>query len=189
MSSFVRFRRHGFSARIKPPCILVVNHLSFFDTFCIAMIPFFEVICAIRAWPFRMFWFAHFMRLAQYLNVETNEWNDTVQQSSATLKKGNALLFFPEGHRSRDGQLGRFYSGAFKLAIETGFPVVPLCITGTDRLLPPGRKWMAPTTIQLTALPPVDPKQFKGETAHNALRKYVKQQMADKLEQLRSNRD
>ena len=55
----------------------------------------------------------------------------------------------PEAHRSRNGKLGRFYSGAFKVAVETGVPVVPLCITGTDEMLPPGRWWLRPARVCL----------------------------------------
>ena len=133
MAPFVRFKRVGVAAgKFKPPCILVVNHFSFFDTYCMAMLPFSDAAFAIRAWPFKMFWYAPFMHLAGYLNVENMEWRKISETTDNIISKGGALLFFPEGHRSRNRQLQRFYSGAFKLAIETGARVVPVAVQDAE---------------------------------------------------------
>lgn len=191
MAPFVRFRRAGLEAvKVKRPCILVVNHYSFFDTYCMAMLPFSDVAFAIRAWPFKMFWYAPFMHLARYLNVEDLEWRKISEAATDILSKGGTVLFFPEGHRSRNRQLQRFYSGAFKLAVETGAKVVPLCLSGTDQLLPPGRWWLRPARVNLKALNPVDPKDFPGEGAHRAISKVVRERMARSLaESTAENRD
>ena len=185
MAPFVRFKRIGAeAAKFKPPCILVVNHYSFFDTYCMAMLPFSDAAFAIRAWPFKMFWYAPFMHLAGYLNVENMEWQKISETTENIISKGGALLFFPEGHRSRNRQLQRFYSGAFKLAIETGAKIVPLCLSGTDELLPPGRWWLRPARVTLKALEPVNPKDFTGEGAHRTMCKVVRKMMAISLGQM-----
>ncbi len=179
MLPFVRFYRQGFDeAVLSPPRVFVVNHYSFFDTFCMALLPIHNIAIAVRAWPFKMFWYAPFMRLARYINVEDSRLEGTLSAGEEVLKSGGSVLFFPEGHRSRDGRLHRFSSGAFELACRTGVKVVPLCITGTDVLLPPGRWSMRPAKICLKALPPVDPSDFKGPGAHIELRKYTKDLMA-----------
>ena len=170
---------------IKTPCIIVPNHLSFFDTFFMGALPFNNVCFAIRAWPFKMAWYRPFMKLAQYLDVESLPWNESFKLSKKVLSDGGALLFFPEAHRSRDGNLGRFYSGAFKISVATGVPIVPLCITGTDKLLPPGRWYLKPARVKLKALPPVDPTDFTGENSHIEMRKYVKSLIAHELKQMR----
>ncbi len=186
MSPFVRFRREGFPRGWNPgPGILVINHLSFFDTYCMALLPLFDVAFAVRAWPFRMFWYSYFMRLAEYLNVESWEWEEISRSGRRILEEGGSVLFFPEGHRSRDGQLQHFYSGAFRLAVETGRPVVPLCITGTDTLLPPGRFWLRPAAVTLRALEPVDPGDFPGPEGHVRMRKKVKEMIARNLAEMR----
>jgi 1-acyl-sn-glycerol-3-phosphate acyltransferase len=51
------------------------------------------------------------------------------------------LLMFPEGTRSRDGQLGRLHSGAAVLAQRHGIPIVPIRITGAHDAMPPGQNW------------------------------------------------
>lgn len=185
MAPFVRFKRKGFETdRIKPPCILVVNHFSFFDTYCMTLLPFSDVVFAVRAWPFKLFWYAPFMHLARYLNVENMEWQKISEATADIISKGGALLFFPEGHRSRNGQLQRFYSGAFKLAIETGAKVVPLCLVGTNDLLPPHRWWLKPARVTLEALEPLDPKNFSGPASHCRLRKAVRDKMSAGLNRM-----
>ncbi len=52
------------------------------------------------------------------------------------LKKGSSILFFPEGTRSKDGQLKEFKPGAFRLALETGHDVLPLVIQGSLNAIP-----------------------------------------------------
>lgn len=179
---FIRIKTEGLKAdEIKPPCILVVNHLSFLDLYTLAMLPFGDVSLAIRNWPFKMYWYAPFMRLSRYLNVETTDWQHISEKGSRLLAKGAGILFFPEGHRSRNGRLQRFHSGAFKLATETGIKIVPLCIKGTSEILPPGRWWFKPGRVRVKALEPVDPKRFTEPAAHRKLRKIIKARMAEEL--------
>ncbi len=182
ISPFVRFETVGLTRdRFPQPCIIVLNHLSFFDIFCMGALPFSEVVFTVRSWPFKMPWYAPFMRLARYVDMESLGMEEALRRCRGLLSQNAFLVFFPEGHRSRDGSLGRFYSGAFKLAVEANVPVVPLCITGTDQLLPPGSLLMAPATIRLHALPAINPADFPGESGHVALRKRVKAVMAEAL--------
>jgi 1-acyl-sn-glycerol-3-phosphate acyltransferase len=58
------------------------------------------------------------------------------------IDEGWSLLVFPEGTRSRDGSVGRLRSGAAVLAAEHDLPIVPIFVTGTLKVMPPGRRWM-----------------------------------------------
>jgi 1-acyl-sn-glycerol-3-phosphate acyltransferase len=186
MSPFVRFRReHLDLIKEKLPVILVTNHLSFFDIYCMSLLPFHNVAFAIRSWPFRMFWYRPFMLLANYLDVEHQGWEKTVRDAKGIIERKGNILFFPEGHRSRDGRLGRFHSGAFRLAVDFGIPLVPLCISGTDDLLPPNRWWMKPASIRLRALSPVNPQGFIGSTGHMEMKKIVKNAIKENLSEMR----
>ena len=170
---------------IQIPCIVVLNHLSFFDTFFMGVMPYSNVCFAIRSWPFRMAWYRPFMKLARYLDVESLSWEESFMASGKVLMGGGIMLFFPEAHRSRDGKLGRFYSGAFKISIAANVPIVPLCITGTDKFLPPGRWYLKPSRVKLKALPPVSPDGYTGENGHIEMRKYVKSLIAEELKRMR----
>jgi 1-acyl-sn-glycerol-3-phosphate acyltransferase len=77
-----------------------------------------------------------------------------------------------------------FYSGAFKLAVQTNTPVIPVCLTGTQDLLPKARFYLTPARIKMKILDPVFPDQFQGEMRHQNLKKRVKQQMGEHLTQM-----
>jgi 1-acyl-sn-glycerol-3-phosphate acyltransferase len=187
MSPFVRFERQDMDLLERDkPYLLVVNHFSFFDTFCMALLPIYNIAFAVRSWPFRMVWYRSFMRMARYLDVEGGSWEETLASSQETFVHGGCVLFFPEGHRSRDGQLQRFHSGGFQVAIAAGVPVVPLCIDGTNQLLPAGRKLMRPCRIRLRALPAIDTSNFSEVDGHIRLRKQVKEQMVKTLTAMRA---
>src|ERR671920_1983438 len=51
------------------------------------------------------------------------------------------LLMFPEGTRSRDGQMHKLRSGAAAIAQQHGIPIVPIFVKGTHEAMPPGQSW------------------------------------------------
>lgn len=186
MSPFVRFRREGMEHLSKDrPRLIAVNHFSFFDTYCMGLLPVYNIVFAVRSWPFRMFWYRGFMQLARYLDVEGSPWELILENCRRTFAEQGTVLFFPEGHRSRTGELQRFYSGAFKVAAAARVELVPLCIAGTDHLLPPGRKLFRPCVVTLRALEPIDTKDFQDEEGPIRLRKLTKERLAAALKDIR----
>jgi 1-acyl-sn-glycerol-3-phosphate acyltransferase len=181
VSPFVRFRKEGLEG-IPRPCILAANHLSFVDGYLMSGLPFHDVTFAVGAWPFKMLWYAPFMRLAGYLEVENTDWKDAVALCGKVSSNRGTMLFFPEGHRSTDGRLQPFHSGCFRMAIETGLPLVPLCISGTDVLLPPGKHWLHPARVRLKALPAVDPADYGGPGGVSRMSNAVRKRMEEAIE-------
>jgi 1-acyl-sn-glycerol-3-phosphate acyltransferase len=57
------------------------------------------------------------------------------------IEEGWNLLMFPEGTRSRDGEIGKVKSGAAVLAAQHGLDLVPIWVGGTHEAMPPGRSW------------------------------------------------
>jgi len=167
------------------PCVVICNHLSVFDIYSLSALPDSDVSMVVRAWPFRMFWSAPFMRLAGYLDIERSRSEDAWERIGEILDAGTLLVFFPEGHRSRDGSLQRFRSGAFRAAVRQGAWVLPVCISGTDELLPPGGRLLSPATVRVHALEPVSALAFQGELAHSDMRKLVKARMSRELARMR----
>jgi 1-acyl-sn-glycerol-3-phosphate acyltransferase len=63
---------------------------------------------------------------------------------AAALPAGPCVIVFPEGTRSRDGRTGDFHRGAARLAAAAGVPLVPVGLSGTGMLLPPGGSDLRP---------------------------------------------
>ena len=57
------------------------------------------------------------------------------------IEKGWNLVMFPEGTRSRDGEIGKLRSGAAVIAAQHGIPIVPIHVRGTHDAMPPGQNW------------------------------------------------
>ena len=57
------------------------------------------------------------------------------------IDKGWNLLMYPEGTRSRDGEIGKLRSGAAVIAAQHGIPIVPIHVRGTHEAMPPGQNW------------------------------------------------
>ena len=57
------------------------------------------------------------------------------------LDEGELFGIYPEGTRSHDGKLYRGKTGVARLALETGVPVIPVAVVGTDVVAPPGKKF------------------------------------------------
>ncbi|MAX55649.1 MAG: 1-acyl-sn-glycerol-3-phosphate acyltransferase [Alcanivoracaceae bacterium] len=82
----------------------------------------------------------------------------SLNEARVRLSHGASVLFFPEGTRSRDGQLKPFKKGAFKMAQELQLPVLPVTLTGTFDILPPGTARLQPghqATLTLHAPQPI----------------------------------
>jgi 1-acyl-sn-glycerol-3-phosphate acyltransferase len=64
--------------------------------------------------------------------------NKMVEQCKRALQDGNSIMIFPEGTRSRDGSVQPFKTGAFRIALETKVPILPIALCGTSRAIKKG---------------------------------------------------
>ena len=74
------------------------------------------------------------MSLNRYISLERSRSKSKrmmMDKAVAVIRKGNSVMIFPEGTRTKDGNLQPFKSGAFRLALETGSPLLPIAIKGT----------------------------------------------------------
>ncbi len=84
--------------------------------------------------------------------------------SSAKRILGEGELFgiYPEGTRSHDGRLYRGKTGVARLALETGVPVIPVAVLGTDVVAPPGKTFGSFTRPGVRFGPPLDFSRYEG---------------------------
>jgi len=100
------------------------------------------------------------------------------------IRRGNSILLFPEGTRSKNGEILAFKQGAFNLAVEADIPIVPIIIDGTTTALPKSG-WIMRVDqrvqIQVRVLDPVSPAEYQGEAEQlaKAVRVQMMQALAD----------
>ena len=78
------------------------------------------------------------------------------------LSEGELFGIYPEGTRSHDGRLYRGKTGVARLALETGVPVVPVAVVGTDVVAPPGKKFGTFTRPRVRFGEPLDFSRYEG---------------------------
>ena len=142
------------AAKKSDPCVYVMNHFSALDVFFCGFLPGYSTVIAIRSWPFKIPFLNIFMRIAKYMDVEKNSLEHTLQQAAQVIRGGNCMLFFPEGHRSKNGQLQPMSKGAFRIAADNNVPVVPVGIAGTEYLGGYKSRLLRPCRVRLHFFPP-----------------------------------
>ena len=102
------------------------------------------------------------MRMGQYIPVSRGNSREEAQRSveaaTGVLNNGLHITVFPEGTRSTDGRLLPFKKGAFFLAEATGAPIIPVVVSGTERMMPKGSPRITPGEAYLRFLPPIRPQ-------------------------------
>jgi glycerol-3-phosphate dehydrogenase (NAD(P)+) len=117
------------------PVIFAANHRSFLDPFVIATIARRPMYYVAKEELFRNRLFAWWLNALGAFPVRRGQGDaDMLETARAILQRGDAVLMFPEGTRIRPGALGRPRRGVGRLALETGAPVVPVAVIGTEAI-------------------------------------------------------
>ncbi len=139
--------------------IIVANHTSLADIVCLFCLgKHFKWIA--KSSLFKIPVFGWSMSLLHYIPLSRGRHGsirDSFNEAIEYLKKDVSVLIFPEGTRSKTGQLAEFKNGAFKLALLTKKPIIPVVISGTRTALIKGRATMAvKVSGSLKVLPPIE---------------------------------
>lgn len=93
-----------------------------------------------------------FMSLAGMIFIDRSKRDkamESMNQAGKEMKKGKSVIVFPEGTRSKTGEIQLFKRGAFILSKESGIPVTPTSIKGAYEVLPPGKFSPHPGIIEV----------------------------------------
>ncbi len=139
------------------PVLLASNHLSFFDSVVIPVVVPRRVVFLAKSdyftgtgWRGRAqrAWFEG-LGMLPVDRDDTSAAIGSLATAQDVLGRGDAFGIYPEGTRSRDGRLYRGRTGVAHLALTAGVPVVPVGLTGTERIQPVGstRPRVVPVTV------------------------------------------
>ncbi|HEX3986166.1 MAG TPA: lysophospholipid acyltransferase family protein [Acidobacteriaceae bacterium] len=109
------------------------------------------------------------MKLASFIPVDRDGRAESAIESMHTatnvLRSGVHILSFVEGTRSRDGRLQSFKKGPFYLAMHSGAPVVPVSISGTEKMMRKGSLRIFPGTARVVLHPALQPHDYPSREA------------------------
>jgi 1-acyl-sn-glycerol-3-phosphate acyltransferase len=156
------------------PGILIGNHNSHLDPFFVAG--------AIHRGPVR--WMSKeqnfktpivrtlFKNLGAFKVLRGQNDMKAWDKAKKILSEGGWVGIFPEGTRSINGEITEFHTGAVRLAIECGVPIVPSCVLGSKNALPKGKLVMKPAKVTIRVGKPVYYRDYiEGEITYEEAKK------------------
>jgi 1-acyl-sn-glycerol-3-phosphate acyltransferase len=169
----------------KRTSFFMVNHVNLFDPFIL--------YCAIpqlvRGWELE----SHFnipiygWLMKRFGNVPVpdvrspKELKRLWRLTQEALNSGTCLIIFPEAKRTRDGHVGEFEDGGFRLAQQLGVPIVPVSLVGSIAHLRTGDWILRPATVTVYLHDTIETKGMHKEDVP-ALKQRVKQMIAEPVE-------
>ena len=115
------------------PLLLASNHRSFLDPFVIGALVRRPVYYMAKRELFERRWQAWLLNALGAFPVDRGAHDrDAIDTARAILARGDCVVVFPEGTRVRTGSLGHPRRGVGRLALETGVPVAPVAVIGSD---------------------------------------------------------
>jgi glycerol-3-phosphate dehydrogenase (NAD(P)+) len=150
-------------ARVKGGLVVASNHRSFLDPFAIgALLPWRRQIQFVaKVELFESRWQGWVLNRLGAFPIRRGQSDETAMRTAAlAVERGGTVVIFPEGTRIRQGSLSRPKRGVGRLALETGAPVLPVAVIGTEHVR---RGWrIRPRKVRLRAGTPMTfPRQEK----------------------------
>jgi 1-acyl-sn-glycerol-3-phosphate acyltransferase len=140
--------------------IYASNHTSYFDVLPLILglgVPFrFVAKMEVGSMPF----IGTFLKQMGHLKFNRTDPESRLRQAEELeefLRNGESVFVFPEGTFTGQDGVRPFQLGAFKAAVATGVPIIPVSLAGTRRFLRDGTYLPRPTSVTITLSPPIYP--------------------------------
>lgn len=173
------------------PCVLCANHASQVDILAIS------ALHGQWRWVSKstVFWFPFLGWAMKAIGTPSVRRGDKesgqkmLAHCRRWLERGVSILIFPEGTRSQDGELQPFKPGAFKLALESGRPVLPVVVFGSRDALPKkGIDVSRRARVLVSVLEPIAVEPWRAAFDVEGLSAHVRAKMGEELAKLREER-
>ncbi len=161
----VKLELEGFDAiDFSQPYIVVANHQSIIDVCVLFRAMPMPLRFVLKQELARVPFVGAYARAMGMVFIERQSARTAsrnLHDAAAIFRHGHSLCAFPEGTRSRDGRVGAFKGGVFKLAIEAGIPILPIAIAGSGDVLPACGFRVRPGQIRLSVGAPISTVELK----------------------------
>jgi 1-acyl-sn-glycerol-3-phosphate acyltransferase len=161
--------------------VIVCNHLSYLDPILlISLFPKHKTI--VKGIFFKIPVFGWMLKTSGYIpssvgGMASSGIIENMERMGDYLSSGGNLFIFPEGTRSRNGKIGKFNDGAFKIARRFGAPITVLRIKNTNGLFAPGKflfNTCNPNTIEVRLIEDLNPDYKNDAFSISGLVKQVR---------------
>jgi 1-acyl-sn-glycerol-3-phosphate acyltransferase len=153
-----KFRTRGSLDDARRPYVVVANHESYADVFLISCFPW-EMKWLSKDTMFKIPCMGWMMQMAGDIKLVRGDRDSTINaiaQCRDRLAKKVSVMIFPEGTRSKTQEMLPFKDGAFRLAIETQSPVLPIAVAGTRNAMAKGTFRFLRSRALAQVLEPID---------------------------------
>jgi len=181
----IAVRVRGWSnLRTERACVYVANHVNILDPVVLyGFIPRFARAVELEdhfSWPI----WGNITTRAGNIPISHRQTSRAVQSldmAARLIREGTSIIILPEGHRTRDGRLGPFMRGPFRLAHTIGADIVPITMNGAFERKSVHSPVVSPGRLDLVVGPAITYDVYAGSTERE-LRDMVRGMMADQLE-------
>ena len=153
----------------RGPLIVVANHLSLVDPPLLSVSIPRHIVFMAKEEAFRSPILGPLVRVGRAFPVQRERLDrEALRQAQQVLGQGLVLGMFPEGKRSITAEMQRAYHGTSLVAIRSGVPILPVGITGTEKLSPLGLLRRPEITVNIgkpLSVPPIDGKLTRTQLA------------------------
>jgi 1-acyl-sn-glycerol-3-phosphate acyltransferase len=163
------------------PAILASNHLAVMDSFFLPLVVRRRITflakseyftgTGIKGWFSR--WFFNAVGQVPIDRSDADAAQGALVTATRLLGEGKLMGMYPEGTRSPDGRLYKGKTGLARLALETGVPVIPVAMIGTDAVNPPGTTWLRFGRVTVRFGKPMDFSRFDGLAGNRFIERAV----------------
>ncbi len=153
-----RFRVRGSLADPRRPYVVIANHESYADIFLISCFPW-EMKWLSKDTMFKIPCMGWMMQMAGDIKLVRGDRDSTlnaIEQCRDRLAKRVSVMIFPEGTRSRTHEMLPFKDGAFRLAVDSGAPILPIAVAGTRNAMAKGTFRFLRARAVAQVLEPID---------------------------------
>jgi 1-acyl-sn-glycerol-3-phosphate acyltransferase len=163
------------------PVILASNHLAVMDSFFLPLVVRRRITflakseyftgTGLKGWFVRWFFTAAGQVPIDRSNADTAQ--AALDTAERVLGQGKLLGMYPEGTRSPDGRLYKGKTGLGRLALQTGVPVIPVAMIGTNVVNPPGTTMLRFGRVTVRFGKPMDFSRFEGLAGNRFIERAV----------------
>lgn len=174
----------------KKAYVIVLNHRAMIDIPSLYFI-FLNFRWVSKREVFRIPFFGQFLLLHGDIPIDRGRGTEALEQMIRRGRRwtglGVSVAVFPEGTRSKDGEIHRFKTGAFVMAKECDVEILPVVLDGTATLFHKNRLFNWRNTITVRVLPPVSREQVRTLEVHE-LMEQTHGRMCEALKQIREKK-